>query len=91
MWRSTMNIHSIQPAFKGFIQTTYEDWHNGYLKHITFNTNEINFEQINYCTSDLTKVTSQGKEYKIPCSYKKFTEACRKASQTNSSFVKLDI
>lgn len=87
-----MNIQKITPAFTGFIQTSYDEGY-GYLKPITFNTNGINFEPLDtgYYSSDLTKVTSQGKEYKIPCSYRDFSEVCKKASQTSSSFEKLDI
>lgn len=87
-----MNIHSIHPAFTGFIQTYYDEGH-GHIKPITFNTNAINFEPLDtgYYSSNLTKVMSQGKEFKIPCSYKKFTETCKKASQSESNFEKLDI
>ncbi len=87
-----MSIHAIGPSFTGFIQTSYDEGH-GYLKKITFNTNNINFEPLNtgYYSSDLTKVRSQGKEYKIPCSYEKFTETCKKASQSESNFEYLDI
>lgn len=87
-----MNIQPIQSVFNGFIQTDYDEGH-GYLKPITFNTNAINFEPMEtvYYSSDLTKVRSQGKEYKIPCSYNQFTETCQKASQSEANFEKLDI
>ncbi len=87
-----MNIRPIQPAFNGFIQTYYDEGH-GHLKPITFNTNSINFEPLDtgYYSSDLTKVSSQGKEYKIPCSYSKFTETCKRASQSEANFERLDI
>lgn len=86
-----MKINSITPAFKGSISTTYET-DNGSKRVITFNTNSIAFSYgLNQNGRKNGTIVYHGnKEFFVPHSYQKFSEAFIEASKGNETHIDID-
>lgn len=85
-----MQINSIGPSFKGLIKTVYKDSETDRMGTITFNSDEITFEDPRYrFLPSHTCVISNGKVFKVPVHYDDFFEAVRIANKSKDKVVEL--
>lgn len=76
-----MQIRSVSPSFKGFVEVNCRRQYDGFNAPFTFNTNAISYSPRPYCSDPLadynsTEIKCGSDTYIADCPYDTFQKAC---------------